>query len=44
MAKSYRTQMTPGIKKCVDYMKGNKVKEEKPVIKDVPPQTYKSEK
>ena len=33
MAKGYRNQMTPGIKKCVDYMKGKKVKEEKPVIK-----------
>ena len=44
MAKSYRTQMTPGIKECIDYMKGNKVKKEEPRIKDVPPQSYKSKK
>tara|TARA_R110002012_G_scaffold101938_2_gene241430 strand:- start:414 stop:548 length:135 start_codon:yes stop_codon:yes gene_type:complete len=44
MAKSYRTSMTPGIKKCIDYMKGKTVKEEKSEIKDVPPQVYKSKK
>ena len=44
MAKGYRNQMTPGIKKCIDYMKGKTVKEEKPVIKDVPPQVYKQGK
>ena len=44
MAKGYRNQMTPGIKKCIDYMKGKKVKEEKPAIKDVPPQVYKQSK
>ena len=44
MAKSYRTQMTPGMKECIDYMKGKTIKEEKPVIKDVPPQSYKSKK
>ena len=31
MAKGYRNQMTPGLKKCIDYMKGKEVKEEKPV-------------
>ena len=44
MAKGYRNQALPGIKKCIDYMKGKTVKEEKPVIKDVPPQSYKSKK
>ena len=28
MAKGYRNQMTPGLKKCIDYMKGNKTKKE----------------
>tara|TARA_R100000700_G_scaffold26111_1_gene32918 strand:+ start:528 stop:668 length:141 start_codon:yes stop_codon:yes gene_type:complete len=37
MAKSYRNQMTPGMKMCIDYMKGKKVKKEEPNIKDVPP-------
>ena len=44
MATNYRNQMTPGLKKCVDYMKGKTVKEEKPVIKNVPPQVYKVKK
>tara|TARA_R100001463_G_scaffold45818_1_gene94270 strand:+ start:462 stop:596 length:135 start_codon:yes stop_codon:yes gene_type:complete len=44
MAKGYRTQMTPGLKKCIDHMRGKEVKEEKPVIKDVPPQVYKQNK
>ncbi len=44
MAKGYRNQALPGIKKCIDYMKGKTVKEEKSTIKDVPPQSYKSKK
>ena len=44
MAKGYRNQMTPGLKKCIDYMKGNKMKEEKPNIKNALPKAYKSEK
>ena len=44
MAKGYRNQMTPGLKKCIDYMKGSKIKEEKPEIKDTPPQHYKTKK
>jgi hypothetical protein len=44
MAKGYRNQVLPGIKKCIDYMKGKTVKEEKPEIKDVPPQVYKQNK
>ena len=39
MAKSYRTQMTPGIKKCIDYMKGNKP-ESKPETKQAVPPAY----
>ena len=44
MAKSYRNQMTPGMKMCIDHMKGKKVSEEKPEIKSVPPQPYKLRK
>ena len=44
MAKGYRNQVLPGIKKCIDYMKGKTIKEEKPVIKDVLPEAYKSKK
>ena len=36
--------MTPGIKECIDYMKGNKVKKEEPKIKNVPPQVHKQGK
>ena len=41
MAKSYRTQMTPGMKECIDHMRGNKVKKEGPKIKNVPSQVQK---
>ena len=41
MAKSYRNQMTPGMKMCIDHMRGKKVSKVKPEIKDVPPQPYK---
>ena len=41
MAKGYRNQMTPGIKKCIDYMNGKTVKEETPKITDVPKQIHK---
>ena len=44
MAKGYRNQMTPGLKKCIDYMRGNKVKEEKQNITNKPPQHYKIKK
>ena len=37
MAKGYRNQMTPGLKKCIDYMKGSKMKEEKPNLTNKPP-------
>jgi len=37
MAKGYRNQMTPGMKMCVDHMKGKKVKLEEPKVKNVPP-------
>jgi hypothetical protein len=37
MAKSYRTSMTPGMKKCIDYMKGNKVEKTKETKEAVPP-------
>ena len=38
MAKSYRTSMTPGMKKCIDYMKGKKSDYKKETkVKDVPP-------
>ena len=43
MALTYRKQMTPGLKACKDYYEGNKKKEDKKeVIKDVPPQRYKT--
>ena len=41
MAKGYRNQMTPGLKKCIDYMKDRPVKEDKAEIKDTPPQIHK---
>ena len=44
MAKNYRNQMTPGIKTCIDYMKGKKISEDKQEIKNKPPQSYKSKK
>ena len=37
MTKSYRNQMTPGMKMCIDHMKGKKVETKEPKIKDVPP-------
>ena len=45
MAKGYRTQMTPGLKKCIDYMRGSKMKqEENKGITNEPPQVYKQGK
>jgi hypothetical protein len=44
MAKGYRNQMTPGLKKCIDYMKGNTVKEENKGVTNKPPQVYKQNK
>ena len=45
MAKGYRNQMTPGLKKCIDYMKGNKMKQEEDKgITNKPPQVYKQNK
>ncbi len=44
MAKGYRNQMTPGLKKCIDYMRGKEIKEEKPNIISKPPQHYKVKK
>ena len=45
MAKGYRNQMTPGLKKCIDYMKGNKMKqEENKGVTNEPPQVYKQNK
>ena len=29
--------MTPGMKMCIDHMKGKKVETKEPKIKDVPP-------
>ena len=38
MAKGYRNQVLPGIKKCIDYMKGKKSDyKEETKVKDVPP-------
>ena len=37
MVKSYRNQMTPGMKMCIDHMKGKKVKVEEPKIENKPP-------
>jgi hypothetical protein len=44
MAKSYRNQMTPGMKKCIDYMRGKTTKEEESVVKNELPKAYKSKK
>ena len=45
MVKSYRNQMTPGLKACKEMMESNKAKDvKKETIKDVPPQVHKLEK
>jgi hypothetical protein len=43
MAKGYRNQPLPGIKECIDYMKGNKptLKKTEPKIENKPVEIHK---